>query len=120
MVALYDPDELARSGGNLNNHKAVTLIPQTGLYGSEEVTFQRKNSICFNIFFSLKIFVHFYRKHKNILFFFILAYQLKKLEGRFVFVYVRSHPFKFAFGKSSYYFFTKPQVVSYFKIHFWL
>jgi hypothetical protein len=43
MVALFDDEELARSGANLKDPKAVAIVNQAGHFGYMSVNFQRKN-----------------------------------------------------------------------------
>ena len=42
MVAIFDADELARTGGNLSFPKAVAMVPLEGYFGYQSVTFKRK------------------------------------------------------------------------------
>ena len=114
MVALFNADELARSGGNLNHAKAICMVNLAGHFGSMSVAFQRKNLLN-DIFFSNDIFLCIFTVNKKILIqnCIISAYQLKQLEGKFVFLYIRTFPDKVAIGRSNYYHFSKPQVVSY-------
>ena len=64
MVALFNADELARSGGNLNHAKAICMVNLAGHFGSMSVTFQRKNLLN-DIFFKWYLFMHFYSQQKN-------------------------------------------------------
>ena len=67
MVALFNADELARSGGNLNHAKAICMVNLAGHFGSMSVTFQRKNLLN-DIFFQMISFYAFLQLTKKYLF----------------------------------------------------
>ena len=64
MVALFNADELARSGGNLNHAKAICMVNLAGHFGSMSVTFQRKNLLN-DIFFQMISFYAFLQLTKK-------------------------------------------------------